>query len=500
MFFNSFQFVGFFFIVWIAIAILLRSNCLRVFFPSTVDVDKWAIRIRNTFIVAASYYFYSAWDWRFLGLIWVSTLVDYICGRLIDREYQKGSGARQKKWFVVLSITTNLGILGFFKYYDFFIKSTTALLSSFDLHPSIPLLKVVLPVGISFYTFQTLSYTIDVYRGRIRSEKSLLNFAAYVAFFPQLVAGPIERASSLLGQFSNRTTITREQLYTGFYLICSGMLKKVLIADNVSKLVDLYFGMKHPSAFHVVVGAYAFAIQIYCDFSGYTDIARGVARCLGFELRINFNLPYFSTNPSDFWRRWHISLSTWLRDYLYIPLGGNRKGTGRMYINLMTTMLLGGLWHGAAWTFVVWGLFHGILLCIYKLAEDYYKRFERIVPKWGYTVLKPIKIFVFFNLIAIGWIFFRANNIHRAWIMIKALGRGFDLKTAISIINTPVFQVSALVTVLLIAVQLLQYIKNDRWAVMNLPALIRAPVYTIGALLFMYVGEYGGKSFVYFQF
>jgi D-alanyl-lipoteichoic acid acyltransferase DltB (MBOAT superfamily) len=320
---------------------------------------------RNALILGASYFFYGCWDWRFLGLIVFSTAVDFVVAL---RLYQTERTAVRRIW-LALSVFANLGLLAYFKYAGFFADSLVALaarvgwtLDDFSLH-------VVLPVGISFYTFQTLGYTLDVYHRRIAAERDPLCFAAYVAFFPQLVAGPIERASRLLPQFHRAQTVTPLDVEQGLWLILRGYFKKVVIADQLAPLVELIYGT--PSGpLPLALGTLAFALQIYGDFSGYSDIARGTARWLGFDLMLNFRQPYFATSLRDFWARWHISLSTWLRDYLYIPLGGNRLGRARTALNLILTMTLGGLWHGAAWTFVAWGLWHGVGLAARRLAGD----------------------------------------------------------------------------------------------------------------------------------
>ena len=296
-------------------------------------------------LLVASYAFYGAWDWRFLGLIVLSTVVDYVVGMSLAAT----GDPRRRQFLVTASIVANLGILGLFKYAGFFAKSLVGLGASLGVEIPAFALDVVLPVGISFYTFQTLSYTIDIYRGTLKPTRRFLDFALFVAFFPQLVAGPIERASRLLPQVLQPRHVTWEKFGSGSWLILWGLFKKVVIADNLAFLVNaVYATDASPTGWQVVAGTVAFAWQIYCDFSGYSDIARGLARLMGFELMVNFNLPYAARSPADFWRRWHISLSTWLRDYLYIPLGGNQGGALRTYRNLGLTMLLGGLWHGAA--------------------------------------------------------------------------------------------------------------------------------------------------------
>lgn len=337
MTFNSLHFVAFFAVVLSGVA-LLRKRLLA----------------RNTFLLLASWYFYGVWDWRFLALLLGTQAFDYTFARLIER-YPLGSGKR--KWFVVGSCAVNLTVLGFFKYCNFFIDSAVSLAQSLGYGIHRPELNVILPIGISFYTFQSMSYVIDVYRGHLKAERHPLHYALFVAFFPQLVAGPIERATHLLPQIKAPTNMNWDNLCHGFWLVGLGMFKKVVLADNISPVTAGVFDRPdvYPHAWESIVGIYAFAIQIYCDFSAYSDIARGAARMMGFDLMRNFDLPYFAVNPSDFWRRWHISLSTWLRDYLYIPLGGNRGGWFKTYRNLFLTMLLGGLWHGATWLFVLWG-------------------------------------------------------------------------------------------------------------------------------------------------
>jgi D-alanyl-lipoteichoic acid acyltransferase DltB (MBOAT superfamily) len=465
------------------------------------------IAARNAMLLVASYYFYGCWDWRFLGLIAVSTLVDYVCGRLLDTRGETGDGAirtPRRRAVLAASVVANLGLLGVFKYYDFFAESFAAFAErlGFEAHPAT--LGVILPVGISFYTFQTLSYTIDVYRGRIPTERNLLTFALFVALFPQLVAGPIERASHLLPQLHRPTEITAWRLHTGFYLMCSGMFKKVVLADNVAKVADSSFaafgGGAAPEGggLAAYLGVIAFAIQIYCDFSGYTDIARGSARCMGFDLMVNFRLPYFAVNPRDFWARWHISLSTWLRDYLYIPLGGNRVSPLRTSINLMVTMVLGGLWHGAAWTFVLWGAYHGLLLCIHRAIRPTAE--QMLEFRWKpLNGLRAIGLMVFFfHVTLLGWLLFRADSLGQAWAMLEsaATAPGFD--PALLGPHGVAILISTGLT--LLAVQIAQHRSGDPYILLRLPAPLRALAYAGAALAFMVFGEYGASPFIYFQF
>ncbi len=352
---------------------------------------------RRLLLLLASYAFYGAWDVRFLALLGGSTLLDFFVARAVhDAE---GSRRRRLLW---VSVIGNLGVLGVLKYYGFFVDSARELLAGLGLSISPPVLELVLPVGISFYTFQTLGYTIDVYRGKQEPTRSLLDFANYVSFFPQLVAGPIERASRLLPQLSRIGERGRGDA-SGWGFIALGVFKKVAIADNLGGLVDAAYadpGVTYAPM--LLLGTYAFAVQIYCDFSGYSDIAVGLGRLMGVELMQNFRAPYAASGPRDLWRRWHISLSTWLRDYLYIPLGGNRGGRWKVQRNLMLTMLLGGLWHGAAWHFVAWGAFHGGLLVL--------ARIEALARAAG-RIPMILRRLVFFHVVCVGWVLFRAATL-----------------------------------------------------------------------------------------
>lgn len=356
---------------------------------------------KNSWLLLASYVFYGFWDWRFCGLLATSSIADFYIGQ---RLYNANSSIKRKNWLLG-SLTINLGILGFFKYFNFFTESFIQLASKVGVQPDALHLNVILPVGISFYTFQTLSYTIDIYRQKIKPTKNFIDFALFVAFFPQLVAGPIERASNLLPQLSKKLTPSKTQLQEGVSLVISGLFRKVMLGDTAGRLVDHLFA--NPAGYRsseLICGLLLFSIQIYADFSGYSHMARGLAKLLGVELMKNFTQPYLSVNITEFWRRWHISLSTWLRDYLYIPLGGNRKGSTRTYFNLMITMLLGGLWHGANWTFIVWGLFHGVLLAGHKALPK--------VPEFSNAKqLHPFRMAGTYLLVLIGWLIFRAPDL-----------------------------------------------------------------------------------------
>ncbi len=391
------------------------------FFPFLVAAlgGYWAFPCntwRKWWLLAFSYLFYAGWDWRFLGLIVFSTVLDYWVARRIEASERE----EKRKRFLYLSLLGNLGSLAFFKYYGFFTESAVAFSEYLGLGLSPPILKIVLPVGISFYTFQTLSYTIDVYRRRIRAEESLLDVAVFVAFFPQLVAGPIVRAADFLPQLQGRRSPRDVNLPAAMTLFVVGFVKKVCVADVLAPYVDRFFSQ--PSAFSVVdswLGVIAYAIQIYCDFSGYSDMAIATSAFFGYRLCLNFDFPYLSTNITDFWRRWHISLSGWLRDYLYISLGGNRQGTMKTYRNLFLTMLLGGLWHGAAWTFVVWGAMHGVALAAHKY---WVSRFPLRASVWTGLFGWALTMLV----VLIAWVFFRAPDFGTTLVALHSMVGGGD--------------------------------------------------------------------------
>ncbi|PRP94789.1 MBOAT family O-acyltransferase [Enhygromyxa salina] len=402
---------------------LFHSATFAVFFAVTWALY-WALRnharARLILLTLASWGFYSAWDWRFTGLLLLSTGVDYLCGRQLAR-----SEGSRRRW-LWLSLVVNLGVLATFKYLDFFAASTAAVLQSVGLEADWVSLHIVLPVGISFYTFQTLGYTIDVYRGRTQATDDPWQFAAYVAFFPQLVAGPIERASSLLPQLVSTPRLGAADQLEGARRFVVGLWKKMIIADNLGAYVDWVFVIPadQVAPHQVWLGVLAFAGQIWADFSGYTDMALGVARMLGIRLAENFDAPYLARGPRDFWRRWHISLSTWLRDYLYIPLGGNRRGPVRTQINLAVTMVLGGLWHGAAWTFVAWGAFHGLWLALERGVSRLRGAAEREATG---LVRASLGVALTFVAVCVGWLLFRAPSLGVAWgfagVAVQGLGQ-----------------------------------------------------------------------------
>jgi len=368
-------------------------------------------RGQNWLLLVASYYFYGCWDWRFLPLIFTTTLVNYLTAIGIENSTSK----RRRRWLMVVSASFSLGLLAFFKYWGFFTESAYEILTWLGFHVNRHVLNIVLPVGISFYTFQTMSYTIDVYRGQIKAVRSFKDFALYVAYFPQLVAGPIERSSSLMPQITHPRRKKQGDFAEGLNLVLMGLFLKIVVGDNLGFIANGIFsaGKGELTGTEALVGVYCFAFQIYGDFAGYSSIARGVSKWLGIDLMTNFRMPYLARNPSDFWQRWHISLSSWLRDYLYIPLGGSRCSTAKIYRNLMITMLLGGLWHGAGWTFIIWGGLHGVILCIYRALGDKMK----LPGRWG----RIIATVGFFHIICLTWVFFRADTFDQAWEMLRLI-------------------------------------------------------------------------------
>lgn len=394
---------------------LFNSLHYLIFLPVVISVYfLLPPKHRWIFLLAASYYFYMSWRAEYIILIIISTVVDYICALLMSNKPQE-----KRKLFLLASLVVNLGLLGVFKYYNFFTRSISDLFASLNILADLPGHHLLLPVGISFYTFQTLSYTLDVYWGKREPERHFGHFALYVSFFPQLVAGPIERSTHLMPQLKETHEFNPENIYYGFYRILLGFVKKVVIADRVALLVNTVYN--NPTNFNgpqFMLATFFFAVQIYCDFSGYSDIAIGTARIFGIDLMENFRRPYFAKSISEFWRRWHISLSTWFRDYLYIPLGGNRLGRWKTYRNLFLTFLLSGLWHGANWTFIIWGAFHGLLLMIERFINERNSPIHVFFSNKKTNILKLIFTFLLVN---IGWIFFRANSLTDALYIVSHL-------------------------------------------------------------------------------
>ena len=389
---------------------LFNSFEFFIFLP-VVFATYWSfrnIRFQNAFLLAASYFFYGYWDYRFLSLLLLSTVIDYVLGWRISLTSDK----QKKKVLLIGSLVTNLGLLGFFKYYNFFADSFLVAAKSLGWSPDVVTLSIVLPVGISFYTFQTLSYTIDVYRGNIKAEHNFINFAAFVTFFPQLVAGPIERASNLLPQFSRQRVFRFDLAINGVQQIIWGLFKKVVIADNAAVIVNTVFGSyTEYGAVDLWIGLFLFSFQIYCDFSGYSDIAIGVAKLFGFTLMTNFRFPYLAKNVAEFWRRWHISLSTWFRDYIYMPLGGSKVSNGRAFRNIFIVFMVSGLWHGANWTFIVWGFIHAMLyLPLYLRKQN-----RPVLQAENLLQFKNVILVVSnFLIVTLAWLFFRSPTISDA--------------------------------------------------------------------------------------
>lgn len=447
-------------------------------------------REQNALLLVASYAFYAAWDWRFLSLLWISTLVDYSVGKRMGKTDRPDSRRR----LLAVSMAVNLGILGFFKYFGFFADSAAELLGRVGWQADFVTLSIVLPIGISFYTFQTMSYTIDVYRRELEPTNDLLSFAVFVAFFPQLVAGPIERAKRLLPQFLNdRAKAGGPELTSGLLLIFIGLFKKVVIADALAGFIEESFLAAETAGWmQLLVAVYAFSLQIYGDFSGYSSIARGSARLLGIDLMVNFNQPYLSRNITHFWRTWHISLSTWLRDYLYIPLGGSRVGAVATQRNLMVTMLLGGLWHGAAWTFVVWGGLHGLYLAVHRRFRTRSARSELDAPRWRDVPA----IVVTFHFVALSWVFFRADSFTQAWQVLV----GILTMRAGEVIPYRGLSLVVPATLAVLFVDLVQRRTRRHEGLQELPGFAQGFVY--GTLL-MAIVLFSGQEvvpFLYFQF
>ncbi|MBI3832104.1 MAG: MBOAT family protein [Planctomycetes bacterium] len=486
-----------------------------------------SFRWQNAMLLSASYLFYSwwgsqgynsqgvldenlypwtnPWHYRFAALMFATSAFDWYAGLKI----QDNPSARSRRGWLLLSLGSNLLILGFFKYCNFFIENTEALLHALGFSPDPFVIKVTLPVAISFYTFQSMAYTIDIYRGQMKPTNNLWDFMLFVAYFPHLVAGPINRPQSLLSQCERPRRMTWDGWRQGAVLILIGLFRKVVVADSLGPLADKVFtDPTKCSSLTLLLGLYCYAIQIYTDFSGYSDIARGLAKLMGFELMHNFQHPYFASNITDFWRRWHVSLSTWLRDYLYIPLGGNRGGTLKTYRNLFLTMFLGGLWHGASWTFVVWGTLHGVYLAVHKWMLGERKPDGEAPPReagLGARVIFLLKVLGTFHLAALSWIFFRAPDFTKAWqfcagllsfrskIAREAGGIGLDsddLRTACFAVLT-----------MLLLIDLPQYRNKDHTRLLNWPLALRVLALAVLVLWLISTRRTGEHvPFIYFQF
>jgi D-alanyl-lipoteichoic acid acyltransferase DltB (MBOAT superfamily) len=444
---------------------------------------------QNLLLVLASYFFYGWWDSRFLLLIFLSTVIDFWAGYKISNCSRKN----MRRFYLGFSLLGNLGCLAFFKYYNFFSHSLASFLSSFGVQSDFATLNIILPVGISFYTFQTLSYTLDIYRKNLKPTRDFIAFAAFVSFFPQLVAGPIERAGNLLPQFTRKRCFSVEESSDALRLILWGYFKKVVIADNLALIVEKGYPINNIHGGMAIVATYAFAFQIYADFSAYSNIARGLARLFGFKLMINFKTPYFSSSPVEFWKRWHISLSTWFRDYVYIPLGGNRSSKNRHRINLIITFLTSGLWHGANSTFLAWGLFHGLLILPFNQNKRKKKSSSQASP-----LKKTLKVFFTFHLILIGWVLFRGESLAHCLNLYHAMF------TWLLNPESFIFKGSLKMILLLLLMLLLEFItqhRNHPLEVSDWSPLKRWALEFIILFLILFFGQFRSQvSFIYFQF
>ncbi len=463
-------------------------------------------RYQHVFLLVASYFFFYYSSNYLIILLIASTILDFYVGKIM----WKAKDVSKKKLLLIVSLAGNFGLLGFFKYADFAILQFNVMGEQLNLANDIPLLNLALPIGISFYTFQTISYTVDIYRGKLKPSESLKEFALFVAFFPQLVAGPIVRASEFLPQLREKVEagggnlkqiiIHNSNLKLGITIMAFGFLKKMFFADNIAPLVDNIFS--NPiglDSFTIILGAIAFGIQIYGDFSGYTDIAIGAALILGFKLPINFNKPYFATSPPDFWRRWHISLSSWLRDYLYIPLGGNKKSNIRTYANLATVMLLGGLWHGASWNFVVWGMLHGAYLAIHRLILNKFPVLGEIAF-FKSRIGKIVSILVTQYFVFLAWITFRVRDTDdMIYSMTKYVFLDFEIATIKQVINSN--EVSIGLIGLFIIMNIILYKQKNLPEKISKIKLWQWSLFIFTITLLILLSFAGNKDdFVYFQF
>jgi len=492
MLFNSIEFLIFFAVVITAYFILKSKH-------------RWIL------LLAASYYFYMSWNPAYIILIILSTIVDYFAGLKMGSTDDKS----KRKKYLFGSLFINLGMLFFFKYYNFFnesFKYLTKEVSILQYGGVLPTFDLLLPVGISFYTFQTLSYTIDVYRGEKEPEKHFGIFALYVSFFPQLVAGPIERSTRLLPQFKEEYKFDYIRVTDGFKLMLWGFFKKVVVADRLAIFVNgVYNDVQGVEGIPLILATIFFAFQIYCDFSGYSDIAIGAAQVMGFDLMDNFKRPYFSKSIPEFWRRWHISLSTWFKDYVYIPLGGNRVSEARYYANLFITFLISGLWHGAAWTFVIWGALHGFYQIFSLITKKYrIKVIESIGLVNHPTLNKYLQIAITFVLVDFAWIFFRANSLNDAWYIINNLFAGIVhqissagmLSDSLSGFGFSKYELAIAVGFILImeAIHLIQRHGSIRHMMRDKPIWFRWALYYVLVFMILSFGIYGKSEFLYFQF
>lgn len=472
MWFNSFEF-------WLFFSLVV-TGCARLRHAG-----------QNLWLLGASYFFYGCYDWRFLSLIFFCTWVNYLAAAKIET----ASTALARKRWLIAGVTVSLAVLGVFKYLGFFTREASRVLVWAGLSEQQWVLDVLLPAGISFFTFQALSYTIDVYRGQTRTCRSFSDFALYISFFPQLVAGPIERSSHLLPQVElPRPRCDEVRFRRGFFLVVTGLFLKVVIADNMAWLAGYVFGARPESLAgpEVLLGVYAFAFQIYGDFAGYSAIACGTACWLGFDLMANFRRPYFALDPREFWQRWHISLSSWLRDYLYIPLGGNRGGSWFTARNLMLTMLLGGLWHGAAWTFLVWGGIHGLWLGLHRALLRWRVGAVGTLPVWR----RALKWLVTFHLVCLTWLAFRADSLTHALELVAVLGQGWHVTD----FACTCLGMMAFFLIPWLIYELWVEKKGDDEAILKVTWWVRAGLYIYLVLMMLFFPPPTPAEFIYFRF
>lgn len=476
---------------------LFNSVNFLIFLP-VVFILYWFVfnkkyQDQNLLILTASFYFYACWNWKFLFLLIFSIGLDFLSGIMIERSGNK----KEAKFWLLINIVINLGFLGFFKYYNFFIESFSELVAGFGFHVNVWLLKIVLPVGISFYTFHGLSYVIDIYKKRIAAERNFVDYAVFVSYFPLLVAGPIERATHLLPQIQKKRTFNYEQAADGMRQILWGFFKKMVIADNCAPLVNEIFAhYQTESASSLVLGAILFAFQIYGDFSGYSDIALGVSRLFGIELLKNFAFPYFSRDIAEFWRRWHISLSSWFRDYLYIPLGGSRGGLMMKIRNTFIIFLVSGFWHGANWTFIIWGGLNALYFMPLMVLNKNRQNLEIVAMNTLLPSLKEIfQILSTFLLTCFAWIFFRAGSVSQAVLYIK---NTFST-TIFSVPSHFPYKIIVLIGIMIV----IEWLNRTRFHGLEIrrfnPWIRRIMYVSIVIIIFRYA-SFGNHEFIYFQF
>ena len=483
---------------------LFNSLDFLIFFP-VVTAGYFVVpsRFRWAWLLIASCYFYMAFIPAYILILFFVITIDYVAGVAIEHAL-----GRRRKLFLLMSLLANLGTLAIFKYFNFLNGNLAGLAAAFHWNYPIPALAIILPIGLSFHTFQSMSYTIEVYRGNFKAERHPGIFALYVMFFPQLVAGPIERPYNLLPQLHTQYLFDYQRVTDGLKLMAWGFFKKIVIADRLATLVNQVYGNpREYTGISLIVATIFFAYQIYCDFSGYSDIAIGAAQVMGFKLMTNFNRPYFSQSIAEFWRRWHISLSSWFRDYLYIPLGGNRVAAWRWQLNLLIVFLVSGLWHGASWTFVLWGGLHGLYLVASLWLSALAKKIQRATK----IVIKPnkyLQIAITFGLVSFAWIFFRATSIADALYIASHLFDNLEIvtnfqaleKSVLIGLNRMEFTIVLLAIIGMELVQLVQRGGSVRTQLARQPALVRWSAYYLLIIVTLVFGVYGSRQFIYFQF